>query len=135
MGQTIGNFEILDRLGAGGMGVVYKARDLRLDRLVALKLLQPQTAGDPELRQRFAREARAVAALSHPNIVTIYAVEVHDGAPVLAMEYIEGRPLNKLITTQGLALPRLFQIAIPIARALPRLTSATSSTAISSRGT
>src|SRR5262245_57751441 len=93
IGQRLGHYEILDRLGAGGMGVVYKARDLRLERLVALKLLLPEVASDPERRRRFLREARAVAAVHHPNIVTIYAVEEHDGAPVLAMEYIEGRPL------------------------------------------
>ena len=84
-GSTIGPYEIVALLGEGGMGEVYKARDTRLDRFVALKVLSASLAGDREFRERFDREARAIAALTHPHIVTIHSIEEHAGAPFLTM--------------------------------------------------
>lgn len=96
-GRTLSHFEILDTLGRGGMGVVYRAVDRRLDRQVALKLLPPDLTADPERRERLAQEARAASALNHPNIVTIYEIDraPSDDGPVhfIAMEYVDGEPL------------------------------------------
>src|SRR5262245_66031055 len=92
-GARLGPYEILSAIGAGGMGEVYKARDPRLSRFIAIKLLPGPAATDPDRRDRFAREAQAVAALNHPNIVTIHSTEEIDGRSVLTMELIEGRTL------------------------------------------
>jgi serine/threonine protein kinase/tetratricopeptide (TPR) repeat protein len=100
------------------MGEVYVAEDTRLGRRVALKLLPPQMAENPERRQRFEREARAIAALQHPNIVTLFSVEESDGVAFLVMELVEGRPLGDVIEDHGLSLERLLDLAIPIADAL-----------------
>src|SRR5512139_872247 len=97
IGTTLLHYRILGRLGAGGMGQVYAAEDTKLQRRVALKLLPPETAADSELLQRFQREARAVAALNHPNVVTIYTVEEADGVNFLTMELVEGKTLVDLI--------------------------------------
>ena len=102
------------------MGVVYKAHDKRLDRVVALKVLPAEMAEDAERLERFRREARAVAALNHPNIVTIFAVDEADGVPFLAMEFIEGQTLDEVTPVDGLPLSRFFELAIPIADALHR---------------
>ena len=93
-GARLGVYEIGSPLGAGGMGEVYRARDPRLKRDIALKVLPETTAADPDRRARFEREAQSIAALSHPNIVTIYSVEEADGVLFLTMEYVEGKPLN-----------------------------------------
>ena len=90
-GDRVGPYCIVEKLGEGGMGEVFKARDEKLGRLVALKRLHHTRATDPSYRDRFQREARAVAALTHPNIVTIHSIEEHDGSPVLTMELVEGR--------------------------------------------
>ena len=82
-GDTIGSYRVLEQLGEGGMGEVYKARDEKLDRFVALKILHTTRATDPSFRDRFQREARAIAALTHPNIVTVHSIEEHDGSPFL----------------------------------------------------
>ena len=92
-GVRLGAYEILSLLGAGGMGEVYKARDTRLDRTVAIKVLPPHVAADPALRHRFEREARAVAALNHPHICALYDVGRHDSTDSLVMEYLEGETL------------------------------------------
>ena len=102
---SVGHYRILGKLGAGGMGEVYLAEDTKLGRQVALKVLAHEMAADPRRRGRFEREARAVAALNHPNIVTIYSVEEDDGLLFLTMELVEGRTLDQLIPTQGMPLP------------------------------
>src|SRR6185503_7567373 len=100
-GTRLGNFEILGTLGAGGMGVVYRARDTKLRREVALKILPDMFASDPERLDRFQREAQAVAALNHPNVVTIYSVEEVGGLHFLTMELIDGKTLVDLLRPGG----------------------------------
>ena len=92
-GSHLGPYEILSAIGAGGMGEVYRARDKRLDRTIAVKVLAPNLSGNVEHRQRFEREARTVAALSHPHICPVYDIGVHDGLDYLVMEYLEGENL------------------------------------------
>ncbi len=116
--RTLSHYRILDKLGEGGRGEVFLARDLRLDRRVALKVLPPDLAQDPEDLERFKREARTLAALDHPNIVTIYSVEEADGTHFLTMALVEGEALAGLIPKRGLPLGRIFEIAIPLADAL-----------------
>jgi serine/threonine protein kinase/tetratricopeptide (TPR) repeat protein len=117
-GTRLGSYEILAPLGSGGMGEVYRAHDTRLGRDVAIKVLTAQTATDAERLQRFDREARTTAALSHPNIVTIHAIERLDDVLCIVMELVEGRPLSEAIPKGGLPLERFFDIAIQIADAL-----------------
>jgi tetratricopeptide (TPR) repeat protein len=117
-GTRFGPYEIVAPLGAGGMGVVYKARDTRLDRTVAIKLLPEESSPDPARRQRFEHEARMLAALNHPHIVTLYSVERVDDLPVLSMEYVEGQALSALIPQDGFPVPQLLRIAVAIADAL-----------------
>jgi TolB-like protein len=117
-GTKLGSYEVVGELGAGGMGEVYLARDLRLGREVALKILPQEVASDPERLSRFEREARTIAALNHPNIVTLHAVEDAQGMPFLVMERVAGRPLSELIPVGGLAIDRLIEVAAPIADAL-----------------
>jgi len=117
-GTKLGPYEIQSALGAGGMGEVYKARDSRLNRLIALKLLPAGAAGDAERRERFEREAQAIAALNHPNIVTIHSVEPADGQFFLTMELVEGRPLADVMPSNGLPLERLLTIAIAVVDAV-----------------
>ena len=101
-GARLGHYDIRGSLGAGGMGEVYRATDTKLGRDVALKVLPADMASKPELLERFRREARTVAALNHPRIVTIYSVEEADGVHFLAMEVIEGHSLDRLIRAGGL---------------------------------
>jgi len=117
-GTRLGAYEILDLLGAGGMGEVYLARDTRLGREVALKVLPPDLAKDPGRLARFEREARTVAALNHPNIVTLHSIEDAGDVRFLTMERVTGRPLSELVEREGLPLQRLLDLAIPIADAL-----------------
>ncbi len=118
IGKTLGHYEILSHLGSGGMGDVYLAHDARLNRKVALKMLPPRTAGRPDLLSRFRREFESVAALSHPNIVTIFSVEEEDGVHFLTMELIEGRTLDQVIPAGGLPVADLLALALPISDAL-----------------
>ena len=118
VGQTIGHYVVVEKLGAGGMGEVYRARDKKLGREVALKLLPPELAADPDRRRRLMHEARAVASLNHPNIVTIYSFEEADGQHFLTMELVKGKALQHLIPKSGLSPDRFFDIAVPLADAL-----------------
>ena len=118
VGTRFGIYEILAPLGTGGMGEVYKAQDTRLNRTVAIKVLPAAATSDLERRARFEREAQAVAALNHPNIVTIHAVEEADGLPFFTMEYVEGKTLSQLIPPHGLPLEELLRIAIPLTDAV-----------------
>ncbi|MBZ0089730.1 MAG: serine/threonine protein kinase, partial [Thermoanaerobaculia bacterium] len=118
VGRTLGHYEILAVLGKGGMGVVYLAEDQRLHRHVALKLLPLEMSADPERLKRFRREAKTVASLSHPNVVTLHAVEEADGYHFLVLELVEGRTLNDEIPPGGLPLRRALEIAAGIAGAL-----------------
>jgi serine/threonine protein kinase/dipeptidyl aminopeptidase/acylaminoacyl peptidase len=117
-GARLGVYEIGSPLGAGGMGEVYRARDPRLKRDIALKVLPETTAADPDRRARFEREAQSIAALSHPNIVTIYSVEEVHGVLFLTMEYVEGKPLSDLVVKGGLPLTQILNLAIPLADAV-----------------
>jgi TolB-like protein/Tfp pilus assembly protein PilF len=117
-GSKLGPYEILDALGAGGMGMVYRAHDPRLGRDIALKILPENVARDAESLARFNREARAVAALNHPHIVTIHSTEEVEGVPFITMELIEGRTLDQLITPIGVSLTQFFDVSIAIADAL-----------------
>jgi len=118
LGKTFGHYQITGKIGKGGMGEVYRARDTRLDRDVALKFLPEAMSADPERVARFEREAKAVAALQHPNIVTIHAVETIDGRTCISMELVDGPTLDALIPPNGFPLEKFFEIAIPLADAL-----------------
>jgi serine/threonine protein kinase/Tol biopolymer transport system component len=117
-GDRLGVYEVISLLGSGGMGEVYRARDPKLNRAIAVKVLPEATAADPDRRARFEREAQSIAALSHPNIVTIYSVEEADGVLFLTMEYVEGKPLCDLIVKGGLPLTQILSLAIPLADAV-----------------
>ncbi len=117
-GARLGPYEVLTLLGAGGMGEVYKARDTRLDRTVAIKILPETLAGDPQFRERFEREAKAIAALTHPHICTLYDVGRHEGIDYLVMEHLEGQTLADRLTKGALPLDQALAIATQIADAL-----------------
>ena len=117
-GTRLGPYEILGPLGAGGMGEVYRARDARLGRDVAIKVLPADRLSDEVQRVRFVREARAASALDHPNIVTIHEIESEGGVDFIVMELVAGRNLRTLIPRQGLPVPEVLRIAIPLADAL-----------------
>ena len=119
-GARLGPYEVLSALGAGGMGEVYKARDTRLDRTVAIKVLPSEVAGDPDLRARFEREARAVAALDHPHICGIYDVGSVDGTHYLVMPHLEGQTLAARLEKGPLPLDQALKIATEIADALDK---------------
>src|SRR5580765_6490223 len=117
-GSRLGHYDIRASLGTGGMGEVYRATDSKLGRDVALKVLPADLARDADRLARFQREARAVAALNHPHIVTIYSVEEADGIHFFTMELVEGDSLDRLIPERGLSGDRLLPIALAIAEAL-----------------
>ena len=117
-GARLGQYEILSLVGAGGMGEVYHARDTKLDRDVAIKILPEAFAADPHFLERFTREAKTIAALTHPNIVTLFSAEESDGRHFLTMELVPGRPLSAMIQSGGLPLEQFFGIAIPLVDAV-----------------
>ena len=120
VGRTVSHYEILATLGEGGMGVVYHARDTRLGRSVALKMLHPARSADPERRRRFIQEAKAASALNHPNIVTIYDVGEEAGTDFIVMEHVAGTPLSVMIPPTGMRVSDALAIAIPVTDALAR---------------
>src|SRR5271167_3949727 len=117
-GTKLGPYEIQSPLGAGGMEEVYRATDTQLGRSVALKVLPAELARDPERLARFRREAKALAQLDHPNIVTIHSVEESEGVHFLAMQLVEGQPLDRLIVPGGLPLEQIVEIASALGDAL-----------------
>src|SRR6202790_2362108 len=119
-GKRLGPYEILSAIGAGGMGEVYRARDTRLDRIVAIKVLPTHLADRSELRERFEREARTIASLNHPHICTLFDIGQQDGIDYLVMEYLEGETLAQRLLKGPLPLEQVLQYAIEIADALDK---------------
>src|SRR5208283_2189399 len=119
-GSKLGPYEIQSPLGAGGMGEVYRARDTRLDRIVAIKVLPSHLSSDPELKQRLEREAKAISALQHANICTLYDIGTQDGTDFLVMEYLEGQTLADRLAKGALPIDQVLKIAAEIAQALEK---------------
>jgi len=123
-GQTLLHYRILEKIGEGGMGVVYKALDTHLDRHVAIKVLPPDKVADPERRQRFVQEAKAASALNHPNIVIVHDITEDRGANFIVMEYVEGKTLDQLVGRKGLKLNEALAYAVQVADGLAKAHSA-----------
>jgi len=123
-GKTVSHYRILEKLGGGGMGVVYKAEDTKLGRMVALKVLPPERVADPNRKRRFIQEARAASALNHPNIITIYDIDEADGVHFIAMEYVPGKTLDRLIARHGMRVNEALKYAVQMAAALAKAHSA-----------
>ena len=117
-GRTISHYKILEKLGEGGMGVVYRAYDARLDRPVAIKVLLPEKLADPAARERFVREARAASALNHPGIITIHDIRSDAGMDFIVMEWIDGKTLAELTPSKGMRAVQALRYAVQIADAL-----------------
>ncbi len=118
LGQTILHYQILQKLGAGGMGDIYKAQDTRLNRFVAIKALSADNSGDPEHRRRFIQEAQAASSLNHPNIITIHDIVSYDGQEFMVMEFVSGKALSELISPSGLPIADILRYSVQIADAL-----------------
>src|SRR5712692_11595212 len=119
-GTRLGPYEIVSLVGAGGMGEVYKAKDTRLDRTVAIKILPPTLAADPQFRERFDREARTISQLDHPHICALHDVGEQDGRAFLVMQYLEGETLADRLAKGALPLDQALRIAIDVADALDK---------------
>lgn len=133
-GFRLGPYEVLARLGAGGMGEVWKGRDTRLGREVAIKVLPSELVAEGDRLKRFERKARAASSLSHPNIVTVFEIERFDGAPVIVMQLIEGKTLRETIDSGSLPLRKILQIAPQVAEGLARAIASTPGPAAASCG-
>ena len=118
IGRTVSHYRILEKLGEGGMGVVYKAEDTTLDRVVALKFLSQNLTSDPTEKERFYHEAKAASALNHPNITTIHEIQAHDNQLFIAMEFVEGQTLKQLIERESLPTKRVLDIAVQVCEGL-----------------
>ena len=116
--RNIAHYQIVEKLGEGGMGIVYKAKDTHLDRMAALKILPPEKTSDPERKRRFIQEAKAASALNHPSIITIYDIGADGDVDFIAMEYVSGRSLDALIPRQGMRTAEVLRIAVQMADAL-----------------
>jgi serine/threonine protein kinase len=118
IGRTIAHYQVVEQIGAGGMGIVYKARDTHLDRFVAMKVLPPESVSDPERKWRFVQEAKAASALNHPNIVTVHDIDHQDDIDFIVMEFVVGKTLDELIPHKGMRLNDLLKCAVQVADAL-----------------
>src|SRR5579883_3440466 len=115
VGQKIAQYQFLEKLGAGGMGEIYKAQDTRLNRFVAFKVLATGSAGDPERRRRFIQEAQAASALNHPNIITIHDIVSEDDTQFMVMEWVQGKTLVDLIPKGGLRVSQVLKYSVQMA--------------------
>jgi serine/threonine protein kinase len=124
IGKMLGHYQVLEKLGEGGMGVVYKARDTHLERSVAIKILPAEKVSDPQRKARFVQEAKAASALNHPSIITIHDIASQEGCDFIVMEYVAGKTLDEIIPRKGMKLGEALKIAVQIADALARAQSA-----------
>src|SRR5512147_1219588 len=118
IGKTLLHYEITEKLGEGGMGVVYRAHDTHLDRFVAIKVLPPERVADAARKARFVQEAKAASALNHPNIITIHDIDSADGVDYMVMEYVAGKTLDELIPRKGMRLNEALKHSVELADAL-----------------